>query len=231
MKLDKRSTSVIGIAVIIGLLVAGWFLIVSPSITKQSELNAELTETQDKVEQHKIKITQLEQIKANISEYETQDKELSEKFPDSANIKLLLGDITKAGERAGVSKILEVETGTPEIQADENPEGGEAAPAEEAPADGTEGAEGAEGNSGNLAVMPLTLTAEGSEASLSKYSTELTKMDRSFLVQESSIDCSDKCTLNITGTTYLYRPTTLPGADTPEQEAPAPEDTTTTDEG
>lgn len=228
MKLDKRSTSVIGIAVIIGLLVAGWFLIVSPSIAKQNDLNTELADTQDKIEQHKGKITQLEQIKANISEYESQDKELSEKFPDSANIKLLLGDITKAGERAGVSKILDVETGTPEIQADENPEGGEAAPAEEAPADGTEGAEG---NSGNLAIMPLTLTAEGSEASLSKYSTELTKMDRSFLIQESSIDCSDKCTLNITGTTYLYRPTTLPGADNPEQEAPEQEDSTTTDEG
>lgn len=228
MKLDKRSTSVIGIAVIIGLLVAGWFLIVSPSIAKQNDLNTELADTQDKIEQHKGKITQLEQIKANISEYEAQDKELSEKFPDSANIKLLLGDITEAGKRAGVSKILDVETGTPEIQADENAEGGESAPAEDAPA---EGEEGAEGNSGNLAIMPLTLTAEGSEASLSKYSTELTKMDRSFLIQESSIDCSDKCTLNITGTTYLYRPTTLPGADNPEQEAPEQEDSTTTDEG
>ena len=54
MKLDKRSTSVIGIAVIIGLLVAGWFLLLVRQSQSKVKLNAELTETQDKVEQHKI---------------------------------------------------------------------------------------------------------------------------------------------------------------------------------
>lgn len=204
MKLDKRSTSVIGFAVIIGLLMAGWFLVVSPSISKQSELSAELSDTEDKIEAHKAKLVELEQIKAEIGKYQQQDQELTAKFPGEADIKLLLNDITEAGQRAGVKTISNVETGTPELQQD--PTQTEQPPSPEQ----ATGSGGGEPTGGNLATMSLNLTAEGSEGSLMKYATELTNMDRSFLVQESSIDCSETCKLTISGTTYLYRPTVLP---------------------
>lgn len=224
MNLDKRSTSVIGFAVIIGLLIAGWFLILNPSITKQGELNEELKTTQSNIEKSKVKIAELEKIKADIDTYKKQDSDLSKRFPDSANIKLLLDDINEAGKKAGVN-ITELETGTPVIQADPAPNG-EAGGETAAPAPADPNAQGGEGEqTGKLATMSLNITAVGNESKLIELSTELTQMNRAFLIQESSIDCKETsdCTLSISGTTYLYRPSVVPGEEPPAEEAATPE--------
>lgn len=228
MKLDKRTTTVLGIAVIAILLLLSGFFIVNPSITAQKEMSAELETAKQRSADYQAQIVALEAVKENIGMYEEQDAELTTKFPSQADIELLLNDITKAGNDSGVSEITTIQTGVPEVVIAEP--GAEAAPAEEAPAEGeaaapaegevpSDPAAAAEPQGSDLAIMSLNLTAEGSEKSLRDYATALTEMPRSFLIESISITCDGGCTLTASGTTYLYRPTVSPEEEQPEGEA------------
>lgn len=245
MKLNKRTTNLLGIGVILILLVLAWLFVVSPSITKQQELNQDLQAAKELTEQYKQQITVLEQVKADIQIYESQDADLSRKFPSNAEIEFLLNDITEAGSKAGVANITQVETETPEMVI---PEGGEAAPADPAgeepageepapPADDASvdsGGTSDQAPSNDLAIMNLTITAEGSQDSLRQYASNLGQMPRAFLINTTSITCdegsADSCNTTITGTTYLHRPAPLP-TETVTEEQPAAEEQPATEEG
>lgn len=241
MKLNKRTTNLLGAGVILILLVLAWLFVVSPSITKQQELNTALQTAKEQTEQYKGQIVTLQQVKADIGTYEQQDQDLSRKFPSSAEIELLLNDITNAGNKSQVGAITQVETGTPELVVPEGaaapaapaegveapPAEGEAAPpaeGEEAPAvDGEVAAP--ETPSNDLAIMELTITAEGSQESLRNFASNLASMPRAFLINNTSITCEEKntssCDASIVGTTYLHRP--APSPDQAAEQATAGE--------
>lgn len=215
MKLDKRTTTVLGVAIIAILLMLSGFFIINPSIATQKELSEELKTAQQQSEDYQAQIIQLESVRENINIYEEQDSDLTKKFPSQADIELLLNDITKAGNDAGVSEITRIQTNVPEVVISESAGAGEAPPAD-AEAEASDPAEpnaAQEPQSSDLAIMGLTLTAEGSEGSLRDYATALTQMPRSFLIESITISCENTCTLTAAGTTYLYRPTLSPNQE------------------
>lgn len=223
MKLDKRSTMVIGVAVIFAILIAGWFLVVSPAMSKQAELNSDLQAKQEQIDAAKTKLQALQQVKANIGEYKKQNDELTAKFPGNADIKLLLSDITSAGKKSGIKQITQIESGQPQVVAsDSNSAAGstnsDAAPSATADPSASTSAGSGSGAAAtnNLAVMPLKITASGSQGSLKTYTSELSKMKRAFLISQAGITCergAKTCDLTVEGSTYLYRQTEFPGGN------------------
>ena len=117
MDRSTRNILIIGILVLIILAVAYYFLLLSPTLTRLGEADAERQQKQDQLAQLQQEVNDLEQIRDNAPEVERQILELSKRIPAEPEIASLLvqiEEISIASDVTQLSLVPESPTGPPE---------------------------------------------------------------------------------------------------------------------
>jgi Tfp pilus assembly protein PilO len=220
-----RKWSALAVVLVLAILAAGWFLLVSPKRTEAAGLETQV-DTQEAANAKLV--SELEQLKAQQAELPAQRAELAsmrKQIPDNPALPTLIRSLTEAGRKVGVS----IDTMSPTVPVAVVDPAAEvaAAPAtttsesdslsqtsDSSTTDSTEGS--ADSTTATVAApaaptlyqVPLTLEVSGSYFELEQFINKLEGLKRSFLV-----------------TGFTLAPATESGSDTTDA-GPAPDDLT-----
>jgi len=160
-----------GAAVVAVLLViAAWFVAISPQRSEAADLRDQTTAQQQSNEQLKLKTKQLQAQFASLPERQAQLAEIKQQLPDNPALPALIRDLSSHASTAGVA-LVSVSPGDPVPATPATP----AAPG----AGSTATARG-----GQLLSIPTEVVASGSYADLTLYLQRLqTQMRRAFLIE------------------------------------------------
>jgi Tfp pilus assembly protein PilO len=213
-----RKWSLLTAVLIIGILAASWFLLVSPKRSSASEIRAAATAQQASNE---ALVQQLNELKAQSLDLPKQKAELAvmrKQIPDNPALPALIRDLTAAGRTVGV-QVLSMKPGTPAVVA-----AAVAAPLVAAPAATTDGTsttattgttpvKAAAPAPAPLYVVPLALEITGSYFEVEQFINKLEGMQRKYMVSgftltplaASSTDGSTAggLTLSLSGQVFL----------------------------
>jgi type IV pilus assembly protein PilO len=154
------------------LVVAGWFLLISPQRSAAADLRDQTSAQQATNSQIQLKTKQLQAQFASLPARQAQLAEIKQQMPDNPALPSLIRDLSSNAEDAAVT-LVSVSPGTPEVLTGVN---GAAAPS--APGQPAQVADG-----GVLAI-PTTVVVSGSYAQLTLYMQKLqTSMRRAYLVE------------------------------------------------
>lgn len=156
------------------LLIAGWFLMISPQRSEAADLRDQVAAQQTRNDQIALKTKQLQAQFASLPERQAQLAEIKQQMPDNPALPSLIRDLSSFAESAGVT-LDSVAPGAPAPVTPAAPPAGQpvAAPGSGAAATTTSG----------LVSIPTTVTAVGSYSDLTLYLQKLqTKMRRALLV-------------------------------------------------
>jgi type IV pilus assembly protein PilO len=157
------------------LLIAGWFLLISPQRSQAADLRDQVTAQNAANDAIALKTKQLQAQFASLPERQAQLAEIKQQMPENPALPSLIRDLSSYAESAGV-KLDSVAPGTPVAVAPAAP----AAPAGQPVAPGQ--APAAASTDGLLSI-PTTVTAIGSYSELTLYLQKLqSSMRRAFLV-------------------------------------------------
>jgi Tfp pilus assembly protein PilO len=163
------------------LLIAGWFLLVSPQRSEAADLRDQVTAQQAANDAIALKTKQLQAQFASLPERQAQLAEIKQQMPDNPALPSLIRDLSSYAESAGV-KLDSVAPGTPAAVVAAAP----AAPAAGQPV--TPGQAPAATSTAGLFSIPTTVTAVGSYSELTLYLQKLqSSMRRAFLVNTISL--------------------------------------------
>jgi type IV pilus assembly protein PilO len=208
---ETRKWSAAAAVLIVAIVAAGWFLLVSPKRSDAADLKAQTaTQENDNVALQQ-KLEELKAQQADLPEQRARLAEIASKIPGNPALPSLVRDLTAAGRKVGVS-IDSMAPSAPVAVAT-------AAPGVVAPAPAP--AASATGTTDTLLQVPLTLKVTGSYFELEQYVNKLEGLKRSFLVtgfniEPATIDLHPEGALTITinGRVFLSQPT-VPAAVTP----------------
>jgi Tfp pilus assembly protein PilO len=163
-----------GAAVVAVLLViAAWFVAISPQRSEAADLRDQTTAQQQSNEQLKLKTKQLQAQFASLPERQAQLAEIKQQMPDNPALPALIRDLSSHASTAGVT-LVSVSPGEPVPATPAAP----VAPG--APAAGST----ATARGGQLLSIPTEVVASGSYADLTLYLQRLqTQMRRAVLIE------------------------------------------------
>jgi type IV pilus assembly protein PilO len=197
-----RKWSLLAAVLVLAILAAGWFLLVSPKRDEAAQLR---TNTASQEEKNDRLLQQLEVLKAQQAELPKQRAKLAvfrTQIPDNPALPTLIRDLSAAGRKVGVSiEAMEPALPTPVVVAQ---------PAPVAPATGSTGSS-ASGSTGATAApappapslyqVPLTLEIRGTYFELEQFVNKLEGLKRSFLVTGFTVDSSVESATAVEGDT------------------------------
>jgi Tfp pilus assembly protein PilO len=158
------------------LLIAGWFVLISPQRSEAADLRDQVTAQNAANDQIALKTKQLQAQFASLPERQAQLAEIKQQMPDNPALPSLIRDLSSYAESAGVT-LDSVAPGTPAAVVAAAPA---AAPAGQPVAPGQAPAAG---STDGLVSIPTTVTAVGSYSELTLYLQKLqSSMRRAFLV-------------------------------------------------
>jgi type IV pilus assembly protein PilO len=160
-------------AAVVGVLlvIAAWFLFISPQRSAAADLRDQTASQQAANDQIRIKTKQLQAQFASLPERQAQLAEIKQQMPDNPALPSLIRDLSSYAESAGVT-LVSVAPGSPQP---ETP----TASAPVAPGQPVVAATGAQ-----LMSIPTVVTASGSYSELTLYLQKLqSSMHRAFLVE------------------------------------------------
>jgi Tfp pilus assembly protein PilO len=175
-----RKWSLLAAVLVVAILAAGWFLLVSPKRSEASDLRAQ-TASQEKANQMlEVKIQELQAMQVELPQQRARLATIQKRIPSNPALPSLIRDLTDAGRKAGVSldtlspalPVAAVSTEPAAVAPVTTTEdGGEkaAAPEPAAPV-------------ATLFQVPLTLNVTGSYFELEQFINKLEGLKRSFLV-------------------------------------------------
>lgn len=239
--MNARLVKLLGVAGIAILLVVGYFFVLSPYLSESGRLSEEIETTEQRNSTLRTQITSVARNAEYIDQVAEFNDLMNERFPSTAAVDSLRGQIYSAAANADVT--VNVDTTTPSII--NAPEPGaapaEAAPAPadnvptddlpDAPADQAPAAEGAapEQGAGNLAEISLPITAQGSLENLTNFLQQLSQIDRGILVSGVSVtgggssdsedDAEATYSLTLDAKTFLYRDIPAPHVESPDEDS------------
>ena len=157
-----------GAAVVAVLLViAAWFVAISPQRSEAADLRDQTTAQQQSNEQLKLKTKQLQAQFASLPERQAQLAEIKQQLPDNPALPALIRDLSSHASTAGVA-LVSVSPGDPVPATPAAPGAGSTATA----------------RGGQLLSIPTEVVASGSYADLTLYLQRLqTQMRRAFLIE------------------------------------------------
>lgn len=170
-------------------LVAGWFLLVSPKHSQAADLR---TQAASQVTANAQLATQLQVLKAQAKDLPRQQAKLASvaaHIPDNPALPGLVRALVKAGQAAGI-ELVSMTPGQPTPMvapaaaapvAPAAPAAGAAAPAAAAPAAAAKAAVAA-ASAGQLASIPLTLSVAGNYFQVEQFLAQLESLARSMRV-------------------------------------------------
>jgi Tfp pilus assembly protein PilO len=224
---DMRKWSAGSVVLIVAILAAGWFLLISPKHHTTSDLKSKVTAQESDNARLQAKLQELQAQQQDLPKQQAQLAELKTRIPDNPALPSLIRDLTAAARKVGVS-IDSMTPSTPVAAVAASPTAAVESPATAAPPSSTV-----------LFAVPLGLSITGSYFELEQYLNKLEGLQRSFLVSgftlspsaatgaattgASSDTTSTQLTVAIVGRVFLTQPAP-PAATTPV--APA---TTSTD--
>lgn len=203
----SRLITVVGSLILVVILIAGWFLLLSPRLEKASDLRSQREAVASENVTTKATIDDLEKKKANIGEAQADAELLAGKFPSTAAEAELFALIRKAASDAGLPEknVTDLTPGIPALASTDGsvalpadqaaPAEGEASDPNAAPAAGTDAAAGGEkaaAPAAQLATMSLDLSVTGSQAQVIRFLGELENMDRAILIETVSFGDGEK---------------------------------------
>jgi Tfp pilus assembly protein PilO len=160
-----------GAAVVAVLLViAAWFVAISPQRSEAADLRDQTTAQQQSNEQLKLKTKQLQAQFASLPERQAQLAEIKQQLPDNPALPALIRDLSSHASTAGVA-LVSVSPGDP-------------VPATPAAPAAPGAVSTATARGGQLLSIPTEVVASGSYADLTLYLQRLqTQMRRAFLIE------------------------------------------------
>jgi Tfp pilus assembly protein PilO len=165
------------------LLIAGWFLLISPQRSEAADLRDQVTAQNAANDQIALKTKQLQAQFASLPERQAQLAEIKQQMPDNPALPSLIRDLSSYAESAHV-KLDSVAPGTPAAVAAAAP----AAPAAAAGQPVAPGQGSVAPSTDGLLSIPTTVTAVGSYSELTLYLQKLqSSMRRAFLVNTVSL--------------------------------------------
>ena len=172
----------------LGIMAAGWFLLVSPKRTEAAEIRDQA------VAQEATNAglrTQLEVLQAQAKDLPKKQADLARvaaKIPDNPGMPGLIRALTAAGTSAGV-QLVSVTPGAPApvavaapVAGAPAPDAAAAAPAAPAPAAADPNAPAAAGPAGSLAEIPVALNVVGGYFEVSQFLANLENLPRAYRV-------------------------------------------------
>lgn len=188
MSLTRR-WSLLTAVLIVGILAASWFLLVSPKRSDAAALSAQATKQQAS---NDALVQQLNQLKAQSLDLPKQKAKLAvmrKQIPDNPALPTLIRDLTAAGKKVGV-EVVSMKPGPPAAAPVTVPV---APPAP--PAGGTDAATTAQGATPTavapaaapLYLVPLQLEITGSYFEVEQFINKLEGIQRTFLVTGFSL--------------------------------------------
>ena len=208
-----RKWSALAVVLVLAILAAGWFLLVSPKRSEAADLNTQVESQESKNAQL---VSELEQLKAQQAELPAQRAELAtmrKQIPDNPALPSLIRSLTESGRKVGVS----INTMSPSLPvAVVDPAAAVAAPVtttesssetsdssstgSSESSDSTESSGSADSTAASttstvaappaaptLFQVPLTLEVSGSYFELEQFINKLEGLKRSFLVTGFSL--------------------------------------------
>jgi type IV pilus assembly protein PilO len=214
-----RRWSLLTAVLIVGILAASWFLLVSPKRSDAAALKTKATQQQAA---NDALVQQLNELKAQSLDLPKQKADLAlmrKQIPDNPALPTLIRDLTAAGKKVGVV-VLSMKPGTPTAATVAAPVPVAAAAA---PAEGTTATEGTTTPApaapttttpaaAPLYVVPLGLEITGSYFEVEQFINKLEAMRRSFLLSGFSLTpiadsgqgtASGDLSLSLTGQVFL----------------------------
>jgi type IV pilus assembly protein PilO len=178
-----RRWSLLTAVLIVGILAASWFLLVSPKRSDAAALTAKATKQQTA---NDALVQQLNELKAQSLDLPKQKAELAvmrKQIPDNPALPTLIRDLTAAGKRVGVT-VMSMKPGNPvaatvaapvPVAATDGTTDGTTTPPPAAPAAAAPAA-------APLYVLPLQLEITGSYFEVEQFINKLEGMQRTFLL-------------------------------------------------
>jgi type IV pilus assembly protein PilO len=171
-----RQWSVLTAVGVLVVLVAGWFLLVSPQRSHAADLRTQAASEQSNNDTLRARLAQLEQQKKGLPEQQKLLDEIAAKIPDNPALPTLIRQLSGTAQGAGV----DLDTMAP----------GEPAPVAVSPlgttATSTTTPPLAIGTS-SLVQIPVTVTVKGNYFELYSFFRGVEKLDRAFLVSEFTV--------------------------------------------
>lgn len=172
----------------LGLLVVGWFLLVSPQRSHASDLKTQAASQQSANSTLQTQVSQLEAQKKGLPAQQRLLNQIAAKVPASPELPTLIRQLTAAAKSSGVdlqslapaapSVVAAPTSGTTSVTAPASTTG---APAATAPTTSTAGA------ASPLAQIPVTLSVVGSYANVQSFFREVEHLSRAMLVTDFTL--------------------------------------------
>ena len=244
----SRSTVVFGSLILVVLIAAGWFLLLSPRMGKPGEIRAEQDQVAAVNATTEASIKDLQEKQKQLPQAREYASRLAERFPSTAAQAEMFEMVRDAARAAGIPEqnitdltpsvpaiggALDGSVTLPETAADPaaepaaDPNAAPAANPSAAPAAGSTPPPAAAGG-GQLAVMTVDITVSGSKTQLVKFVTAVENMERSYLVDSVMLGSlaegpggGGKYTVTVTGKMFSLKAPVDPEAPvTPAAETP-----------
>lgn len=238
-----RLTIVVGSLVLVAMIAASWFLVLSSRMAQPGEIDAQAAQVAVGTEQTLATVADLEVKKESLPLARPYAEEIAKKFPATAAQPTLLTMVRQAALDAGISEpeisdltpsvpvlgtAVDGAVTLPEDQVAETPEDpvaeGEAVEPVTPAAPAVPAA-----NPGAVAAMTVTVSVTGSSEQLQRFMKKLEQMDRAYLVNQVTYGGGGDAgalTLSVTGSMFMLPELVDPMA---EDEEPVEGETTSAD--
>ena len=195
-----------GVAVLI--LLAGFFLLIHPRMSKPGDLNNQAQDVQMQVSAERAKLAGLQHKAAELPAEQRIAKAIEQKFPATADQNDLLTQISDAVTASGLSQtsVSGLTLGVPTLQVGTGK--GVSVPANNSPAQGPAAQPPAAAGSTQVASMSVSMTVSAPRAQLVAFLKQLENAPRAFLVTSVSIGSastggSGAASATISGTMFV----------------------------
>ena len=205
----------------VGLIaVLGIGLVGTPIISQTARWADEEKSIQEQNQKTEDQVVALKKVQSNTDAVSGLNDELNKKFPSTANVPLLLTDISNAAASAGIgaSNITAVNVKNPELYIPPVTATKTDAAADASKTSSSKPAAAAEPS--KLATMKVEISVLGTPDALSNFLKALGQIDRAIKVDSTTVSAADSKdasglqSMTIQGTTLLYA-----GLDTPAEAA------------
>jgi Tfp pilus assembly protein PilO len=162
---------------VVGIMAAGWFLLVSPQKAHAKDLQTQATAQQSSTAQLQQQVDQLKQQQKNEPAQQALLNKIATQVPDNPELPVLIRQLSSAAHDAGVSLVSMAPSQPTTV----------AAAAAAAPAAPVAGASSAAAPAA-LAQIPLTIQVSGSYFNIESFFRSVEHLDRAMLVTGFTLD-------------------------------------------
>jgi Tfp pilus assembly protein PilO len=204
-------TRFLGVTALVVVLLAGWFLLVGPTVSRLGEVDQRLTDAQDRNSSMSLQLATLRAQAEELPATRQQAQSLAEVFPPTADQPGFFAQVTAAAAAAGIGAddITDITLGAPVVPEDAEADASGVSPADSLPTTPADP---------EIALQPVSVMVSGSYRDLTAMLGNLESMRRTLyvtgvdLAEESAEEgaVSETMTITVSGVTFVAPPLEAP---------------------